>query len=70
LGYTLPSNVVGKAKLTKARFYIQGQNLFTITNYSGPDPDINIQGGDLYMGLDDAAFPNPRQVLLGLNLTF
>ena len=52
------------------------QNYFTITDYSGPDPDISIQSNagagttDLQMGLDDSAFPNPRQVLVGVNLAF
>lgn len=70
VGYTVPSDIASKLKMTRARVYVQGQNLFTITKYSGPDPDINLQGGDLFMGLDNAAFPNPRQVLVGLSLTF
>jgi TonB-dependent starch-binding outer membrane protein SusC len=70
IGYSIPTDVAARVKMTRARVYVQGQNLFTISKYSGPDPDINIQGGDLFMGLDDAAFPNPRQFLIGLNLTF
>jgi TonB-linked SusC/RagA family outer membrane protein len=70
VGYTVPTALASKAKLKKARVYIQAQNYFTITKYSGPDPDISIQGGDLFMGLDDSAFPNPKQFLVGLNLTF
>jgi TonB-linked SusC/RagA family outer membrane protein len=70
VGYTVPSDIASKLKMTRARVYVQGQNLFTISKYTGPDPDINLQGGDLYMGLDNAAFPNPRQVLVGLSLTF
>jgi TonB-dependent starch-binding outer membrane protein SusC len=70
LGYTLPSSIAGKVKLTNARIYVQGQNLFTISKYTGPDPDISLQGDDLFMGLDNAAFPNPRQFLVGINLTF
>jgi TonB-linked SusC/RagA family outer membrane protein len=79
LGYTIPSAIASKVGLNNARIYVQGQNFFTVTKYSGPDPDISIQGqntnttvrdGDLKMGLDDAAFPNPRQFLVGLNLSF
>ncbi len=70
IGYTVPASVVSKIGLTRARIYVQGQNYFTITKYSGPDPDISIQGGELSMGLDDAAFPNPRQFLVGLNVAF
>jgi TonB-linked SusC/RagA family outer membrane protein len=70
LGYTLPMAAASKIGLTNLRIYLQGQNFFTITNYSGPDPDISIQGGELQMGLDESAFPNPRQFLIGLNLSF
>ncbi len=70
IGYTVNPALASKLKLQKARVYIQAQNYFTITEYSGPDPDISIQGGDLFMGLDDSAFPNPKQFLIGLNLTF
>lgn len=70
IGYTLNSAIASKFKMQRARIYVQAINYFTITPYTGPDPDIGIQGGDLFMGLDDAAFPNPKQFLVGLNLTF
>lgn len=77
LGYTLPAELANKLKLQRAHVYVQGQNFFTITNYGGADPDINIQGGninderaDLYMGVDETTYPNPRQFLVGVNLTF
>jgi hypothetical protein len=70
LGYTIPSSLAAKMGLQNARVYFQAQNYFTITKYSGPDPDIAIQGDDLFMGLDDSAVPQPRQVLVGLNITF
>ena len=64
---------MGKAKLSNARIYIQGQNLFTITNYSGPDPDINLLSGngtDQYIGVDRTGFPNPREWIIGLSINF
>lgn len=78
IGYTIPSNVMSKVKLQKARFYIQAQNLFTITDYSGADPDLNVQraqrnagsAGDYILGVDQSGFPNPKQFLIGLNVTF
>lgn len=77
LGYTVPVAIAQKVRLQKARLYVQGQNLFTVTDYSGPDPDLNIQSGDpngedrdLYMGVDRSGFPNTRQWLVGLSLTF
>ncbi len=73
LGYRLPKNIGAKANLSDVRFYIQAQNLFTITKYTGADPDVQfIQNGsgDLYIGVDRAGFPNPKQFLFGLNATF
>jgi TonB-linked SusC/RagA family outer membrane protein len=73
IGYKLPSSLLDRVKITNARVYVQGQNMFTITKYSGSDPDLTLQstdGSDLFMGVDAGMFPNPRIVLLGLNLTF
>jgi TonB-dependent starch-binding outer membrane protein SusC len=73
LGYTLPSALCQKAKLSGVRIYLQAQNMFTISGYSGPDPDINIinnNGTDTYIGVDRTGFPNPKEFLLGLNITF
>jgi TonB-linked SusC/RagA family outer membrane protein len=78
LGYTLPSNILGKLKLQKIRAYIQAQNLFTITKYTGADPDLSVQraqrnagsAGDFILGVDQSGFPNPKQFLFGLNVTF
>ncbi len=39
LGYTLPKSVQSKLRLSNARIYFQAQNLFTITSYSGADPE-------------------------------
>ena len=55
---------------------MQAQNLFTITNYTGPDPDLSIisrdpfGARDYYLGVDLSGFPNPKQFLLGVSLTF
>lgn len=73
LGYTLPRNATGKIGLQNVRLYVQAQNLFTITKYTGADPDlslINNNGTDLYTGVDRSGFPNPKQFLFGLNVSF
>ena len=74
IGYNLPANVASKLSMSNARIYVQGQNLFTLTGYSGPDPDINITGqnpaDDLKMGVDESGFPATRQILFGLNIGF
>jgi TonB-dependent starch-binding outer membrane protein SusC len=67
LGYTLPANVLKRLGIGRARVYGQVQNLFTITKYSGPDPDIGIQGGELTMGVDQFRTPTPRTFVFGLN---
>ncbi|MPR32890.1 SusC/RagA family TonB-linked outer membrane protein [Salmonirosea aquatica] len=68
LGYTLPANLLSKIGLSRARVYVQGQNIFTVTNYSGPDPDIGILGNELQMGVDQFRTPSPRTIIFGVNL--
>jgi hypothetical protein len=76
LGYTLPTSLVNRAKLSNVKVYIQAQNLFTITDYTGSDPDISQisrdPGGarDFYLGVDLGGFPNPKQYIAGISVTF
>jgi hypothetical protein len=73
IGYHVPKNLAAKIHLSDARFYVQAQNLFTITKYTGADPDVQLiqnGSGDQYIGVDRAGFPNPKQFLLGLNVSF
>ena len=76
LGYTLPKSIVNRIKLQNIRVYVQAQNLFTITKYTGSDPDLNLisrdpfGAGDYYIGVDLGGFPNPKQYLAGLSVTF
>jgi TonB-linked SusC/RagA family outer membrane protein len=67
IGYSIPASIARKAGMSRARVYLQGQNMFTITNYSGPDPDIGILGGELQMGVDQFRTPAPRTIIFGLN---
>ncbi|MGS2763394.1 SusC/RagA family TonB-linked outer membrane protein [Sinomicrobium sp. M5D2P9] len=68
LGYTLPSSLLEKIQLTKLRLYAQMVNPFTITSYSGLDPEIS--GESVNFGIDEGAYPNQRQLLFGLNVIF
>ena len=76
LGYALPKSLIKKIKLSNARIYIQAQNLFTFTKYTGSDPDISLisrdpfGARDYYIGVDLGGFPNPKQFLAGLSVTF
>ena len=69
LGYTLPRLLTGKYKISRMRFYIQAMNLFTITKYTGLDPELS--GTTTAFGIDWGSYPNnQRQFLCGLNLNF
>lgn len=68
IGYTLPKSVLGP-KVT-ARVSLSAQNLFTITGYSGMDPETAAMGSVTEAGIDWTGYPNPRTFLLGVNLNF
>lgn len=72
LSYTLPASMMGWAGgLSRARIYVQGQNLFTITDYMGLNPDVDTEGQDtINSGFDKAAYPTVREIAVGINLTF
>lgn len=69
LGYSLPSDLLDRVKITKLRIYAQMVNAFTITGYSGIDPEI-AGGGTTNTGIDGGAYPNQRQLLMGINVIF
>jgi TonB-linked SusC/RagA family outer membrane protein len=66
LGYTLPSLILSKVNMSNLRIYVSGNNLLTITDYSGFDPEI---GGGSF-GVDRGIYPQPRFFLLGLSASF
>ena len=71
VGYTLPSILSQRFSLSKVRAYVSTQNLFTITSYSGLDPEIGIQGGNASQnGVDNGTYPGSRYFTIGLNVTF
>ncbi len=75
LGYSLSENVVSKMGLNKVRFYVSAQNLWTITNYPGVDPEVNYLNdtnarSNTNLGLDYGGYPNVKTFTLGLNLKF
>lgn len=65
LGYRLPA-IKG---ITSARVYVSGNNLFTITDYGGYDPEVNSFGGsNVLIGVDNLVYPVARSFLIGLQL--
>jgi len=70
LGYTLPKNVIKKWGISNARVYVAGQNLWTISGYSGYDPEVSIRNSALTPGLDYSAYPRAYAINFGVNLGF
>jgi len=66
VGYTFPKSLVSKVSLQKARIYFNGENLFTLTKYTGYDPEIG--GGSL--SIDRGIYPQARAFIIGLSLGF
>ena len=71
LGYTIPSALTKKAGITSLRFYVTAYNVFTITDYSGSDPEADcIRKNNLTPSVDYSGYPRSRQFVVGLNLNF
>ncbi len=70
LGYTLPKTFLSKYKIDNARIYVAASNLWTLTGYSGYDPEVSIREGALTPGLDFSSYPRAMSVSFGLNLGF
>lgn len=64
LGYSLPRTFLDKLYMTQARIYLSCQNLATISDYSGVDPEVGMNG------IDRGAYPLTRTYSVGLNVTF
>lgn len=67
LGYTLPSSLTKKLTIQNLRFFVAAQNLFTITGYSGLDPEIG-SNNPMYMGVDLGFYPQARTYMFGISM--
>ncbi len=63
IGYSLPQRWISKIGMSRLRIYLSGSNLFTVTRYTGYDPEV---GG----GVDYGNYPQSRTFMLGLNINF
>ncbi|GAK91367.1 TonB-dependent receptor [Nonlabens ulvanivorans] len=78
LGYNVPSELLSKIRLERLRFSVSAQNLLTITDYSGLDPEASYFGGggssnakqNTIRGFDFGNYPTSRTVTFSLNATF
>ena len=68
LGYTLPANLTRKAFISRLRLYTQVENAFTLTKYTGCDPEVS--GGFREVGVDRGVYPQNRTFTFGVNVTF
>lgn len=65
VGYRLPEQLLRKAGIEGLRFFVQGENLFTVTGYTGYDPEVGTRNG-----LDGGTYPQARIYTVGANITF
>ena len=71
LGYTLPKSLLKNLYINSLRVYATCYNVFTITNYSGSDPEVSsVRRTNLTPGVDYSAYPKSRQFVIGLNVNF
>ncbi len=70
LSYNFPSQLIEKLKMSNLKVYATAENLFTITDYSGFDPEVNSGGGNFSQGVDFGTVPQPRNFIFGLNVGF
>ena len=71
LGYTFTNSLASKIGARQLRVYVSGQNLLTITKYSGLDPEVNFYDNDnTKQGIDYGTYPAVRTFLAGVNVTF
>ena len=69
--YNFKQNALDKLHLNALKFYVTGENLITLTDYSGFDPQVNAFGGDnAVQGVDFGTYPQTRNVIFGMNVRF
>jgi TonB-linked SusC/RagA family outer membrane protein len=71
LSYNLPAAVISRLKMSNLKVYVSGSNLFTITKYSGSDPEANTFGqSTTLVGIDLGGYPQTRIIQIGLSASF
>ncbi|WP_159519891.1 SusC/RagA family TonB-linked outer membrane protein [Sunxiuqinia indica] len=69
LGYSLPTALLQKASISRLRVFVSAENLLTITDYDGFDPEV-ASGGYTTIGIDRGIYPQSRTINIGANITF
>ncbi|MBL0745291.1 SusC/RagA family TonB-linked outer membrane protein [Chryseolinea lacunae] len=71
LAYNVPQALTQKVGMTRLRTYVSAQNVFTITHYTGYDPEVSsFNSNDANIGVDFGSYPTSRTFTVGIDLTF
>ncbi len=71
IGYRIPAKVLEKTRLASFKVYLNAQNLYTFTKYSGYDPEIGAYNqSSLLQNIDRGRYPTPMSVTFGVNIGF
>ncbi len=70
LGYTLPGQLSKKIEISSIRFYATFSNVFTLTKYSGFDPEVSTQFSNMTRGFDFSSYPRSLMAVFGANVKF
>jgi hypothetical protein len=71
LGFELPSRWLQGRGFSRGRLYVTGSNLFTVTDYTGFNPEVSSQGvGNVNRGIDAGAYPLARSIVFGINFSY
>lgn len=75
LGYSISQRMLTNTGLSKARVYVSGTNLLTLTKYSGLDPEMTVSDnskseGDIADGIDWGTYPSAMTIMFGIDITF
>ena len=73
LGYTFPKRLLTRMRMENVRAYVNVQNLYTFTKYTGYDPEVGASTQDatgMTFGVDNGRYPSPTTYSFGLNITF
>ncbi|MDP2335781.1 MAG: TonB-dependent receptor [Bacteroidota bacterium] len=68
LGYNVQGTILQRLNISKLRFYLSAQNMITITNYSGYDPEVSFRDSNTNIGLDYGSYPNVKSLTIGVNI--
>jgi hypothetical protein len=70
IGYKISDSWLKNAGISSSRIWLGGTDLFTITNYSGNDPEAGLSASPIQAGREFSSYPKIKRFSLGVNLTF